>query len=224
MQIYQNKKGWYKEKKIWDFKEFIALALLWIFFLLGILLSANKTGNGGYIRSIDSYRTKNANTARSISEVNAAREGITKQPDSVGCVLKTIRGGEKTYDCTSPETYRKISEYIEWKEIEQSAKVNMAKTYIVTAYNSVPEQTDADFCTSADGSNICKLYAKGDYSCASSLPFGTKLRIPGFGICTVRDRLAPKYANRIDIHMGGRENIALAYQWGKKQLNIEIIK
>lgn len=96
-------------------------------------------------------------------------------------------------------------------------------TKTVTAYNSVPAQTDSSPCISADGSDICKLYAQGDYSCAAALPFGTKLSIPGFGTCTVRDRLAAKYSQRVDIHMGGVESIQKAKNWGKRTLTVTII-
>lgn len=100
---------------------------------------------------------------------------------------------------------------------------NRALTVTVTAYNSVPAQTDGSPCIAADGSDICKLYAKGDYSCASALPFGTKINVPGFGVCTVRDRLAPKYYYRVDIHMGGADCIPKARAWGKKKLTITIL-
>ena len=96
-------------------------------------------------------------------------------------------------------------------------------TVTVTAYNSVPAQTDGSPCIAADGSDICKLYAKGDYSCASALPFGTKINVPGFGVCTVRDRLAPKYYYRVDIHMGGADCIPKARAWGKKKLTVTVI-
>lgn len=97
----------------------------------------------------------------------------------------------------------------------------LGRTYTVTAYNSVPEQTDSTPCIAANGADICKLHAQGDQTCAAALPFGTLLDVPGFGRCTVRDRLAPKYASRIDIHMG--KDITRARAWGKKQLTITVI-
>ena len=101
---------------------------------------------------------------------------------------------------------------------------NKTLTVTVTAYNSVPAQTDGSPCIAANGADICKLHAQGDYTCAAALPFNTHLSIPGFGVCTVRDRLAPRFAHRVDIHMGGADSIARARAWGKRQLTVTIIK
>jgi len=93
---------------------------------------------------------------------------------------------------------------------------------IVTGYNSVPEQTDDTPCIAADGSDVCELEARGDHSCAASLPFGAKISVPGLGTCTVRDRLAPRFAHRIDWHFGGRPEVKGAREWGRKELTVTI--
>jgi len=108
-------------------------------------------------------------------------------------------------------------------EATDKAPVKYVKIYTVTAYNSVPWQTDATPCISADGSNICKLRDLGDQSCAAALPFGTKVNIPGFGVCTVRDRLAPRFSYRIDVYFGGADQIQTAKQWGKRHVNVEVL-
>lgn len=102
--------------------------------------------------------------------------------------------------------------------------VKYSRTVTVTAYNSVPWQTDSTPCISADGSNICELLEQGDISCASHLPFGTKINIPGIGVCTVRDRLHPRFAYRIDIYFGGAEKIQAAKQWGKRRLTVDVLE
>ncbi len=107
--------------------------------------------------------------------------------------------------------------------IQQSLAVKYTKKYTVTAYNSVPWQTDSTPCVSADGSDICKLHEQGDLSCAASLPFGTKINVPGFGVCTVRDRLAPKYSYRIDLYFGGADKIQAAREWGKRQVDVDVL-
>jgi 3D (Asp-Asp-Asp) domain-containing protein len=101
--------------------------------------------------------------------------------------------------------------------------IKFSKRVVVTAYNSVPGQTDNTPCISADGSNICELKNKGEESCAAALPFGTKINIPGFGVCTVRDRLAPRFSNRIDLYFGGKEKISAAKQWGKRALLVDVL-
>lgn len=98
------------------------------------------------------------------------------------------------------------------------------KNYVVTAFNSVPWQTDASPCISADGSDICKLKDQGEQSCAAALPFGTKINIPGFGTCTVHDRLAPRFSSRIDLYFGGADQLAAAKQWGKRHLEVQIMQ
>ena len=108
-------------------------------------------------------------------------------------------------------------------EIENDLATKYTKHVVVTAYNSVPWQTDASPCISADGSNICQLKEKGEQSCAAALPFGTKVNIPGFGVCTVRDRLAPRFSNRIDLYFGGVEQIGAAKQWGKRHLEVAVL-
>lgn len=99
-----------------------------------------------------------------------------------------------------------------------------AQQVITTAYNSVPEQTDSTPCIAADGSDICALEAAGNHSCAAPFSFGTRIWVPGFGLCTVRDRTADKYRGRVDLHFGGRETIGKARAWGKRKLTVLVIE
>lgn len=115
-----------------------------------------------------------------------------------------------------------LYKWLEWERSE--ARKNLPKfTAKVTAYNSVPEQTDSTPCIAANGSNICELRKRGVQTCAAALPFGMKLSVPGFGECIVVDRLAPKYANRIDLYMGGRDEVAKARAWGSKTLQVTVL-
>jgi len=103
-------------------------------------------------------------------------------------------------------------------------KIKIKKTVkvIVTAYNAVPEQTDATPCITADGTDICanpqlKIVA------ANWLPFGTKIRIPeyfGNTIFEVRDRMNSRYPYRLDVLM---DSIPAAKEFGIRYLKIEII-
>jgi len=101
------------------------------------------------------------------------------------------------------------------------ARTQVAR-FIVTAYNSVPEQTDSTPCIAANGQDICNLLERGDNTCAMAAPFGTRVEIPGFGTCTVRDRLSSKYKRRIDLYFGGRDKIAAARKWGKQTLRVKV--
>jgi 3D (Asp-Asp-Asp) domain-containing protein len=69
----------------------------------------------------------------------------------------------------------------------------------ITAYASVPDETDNTPFTTADGTQV------GPGEVASNiLPFGTRIEIPSlFGdeIFTVHDRMSPRIKNTIDIWM-----------------------
>lgn len=96
------------------------------------------------------------------------------------------------------------------------------QTVVTTAYNYVRAQTDASPCHSANGEDVCSLHAAGDYSCAATFPFGTRLIIPEFGVCTVRDRLAPRERKgwRVDIGFGGADTVRDAFAWGRQKRSI----
>ena len=95
-------------------------------------------------------------------------------------------------------------------------------TRIVTAYNSVPWQTDDTPCIGAFGDDLCVLHKVGDLSCAADLEYGTKLWIPPFqNWCTVRDRMARKFKDRVDLFMG--DDIEGAKKFGKQKLTLTIL-
>ena len=75
---------------------------------------------------------------------------------------------------------------------------------LVSHYTSSPEETDASPCISANGTDICKLFAEGKNTCASNVyPFGTELYVEAHGYCTVRDRMNSRFATGyVDWYMG----------------------
>lgn len=85
----------------------------------------------------------------------------------------------------------------------------------VSAYNSVPGQTDSTPCLSASGENICELHEDGLGICASNdYPFGTALFVEGLGNCVVLDRMNSRYTgkSRIDWFIGN--DVASARRFG----------
>ena len=94
----------------------------------------------------------------------------------------------------------------------------------VTAYNvGDPDQNWGDPCQSANGENICAALAAGLKRCAANfVPFGTKLHIAGYGVCTVTDRMNRRYKYRVDIAMEKHEKIR-AIRFGLKRLLITIL-
>ena len=93
----------------------------------------------------------------------------------------------------------------------------------VTAYNSVPEQTDSTPCIAADGSDICERREAGEMICATNaFPLGTKLYIRNVGECTVADRMNDRYQERVDLFFGN--NTVAARQFGLNKLYVAQIK
>lgn len=91
----------------------------------------------------------------------------------------------------------------------------------VTAYNSVPWQTDATPCIGAQGTDICAYLKAGSNTCAANfVPLGTVLEVDGLGTCVVRDRMNARFWYRVDWYMG--DDIAKAKAFGVRQKQIGI--
>jgi len=91
---------------------------------------------------------------------------------------------------------------------------------IVTAYYSVPQETDDEPCIIASGINVCEINIKERKICACprKYPFGTKFLING-EVWNCQDRLNIKYDDRIDLLFETKEEMK---KWGKRV--IEVIK
>lgn len=90
----------------------------------------------------------------------------------------------------------------------------------VTAYNSVPEQTDASPCIAADGSDVCRRYQAGEcIAAANFVPLGSKIYIDKIGLCTVSDRMNSRFQNRVDVFMD--KDIARAVKFGRQNLLVK---
>jgi len=131
------------------------------------------------------------------------------------------KNDEGAWSCTTKEVEAKAAKVKKWYYSEDTKPEPTVKV-ITTAYNSVPEQTDSTPCISADGTDICVAHARGERTCAAAFPFGTVITIPGVGDCIVHDRLARKYATRVDIHFGGRDTITAARNYGKQVKEVTI--
>ncbi len=99
---------------------------------------------------------------------------------------------------------------------QRQARYNMIVP--VTAYNSLPEQTDdTPFITASNTRTRDGIVA------ANFLPFGTLIRIPdiyGDKIFVVEDRMNSKYHYHVDIWM---EHYDDAVTFGLKALKIEVL-
>ena len=109
------------------------------------------------------------------------------------------------------------------KPLVKETKVIRTSTHTITAYNSEPNQTDDDPCTTANGFNVCRS-AQEDTIAANFLKFGTKVMIPelfGDRVFVVRDRMNKRHANRVDVWMKDYDD---AVHFGIKVAKIQVIE
>ena len=102
-------------------------------------------------------------------------------------------------------------------------EIKYSKYTTITAYNSIPGQTDNTPCITANGFNVCKHNTE-DTIAVNFLRFGTKVRIPeifGDRIFVVRDRMHKRFTNRVDIWMINRDD---AIKLGKRLAKIEVLE
>jgi len=88
----------------------------------------------------------------------------------------------------------------------------------VTAYASVPDETDNTPFITADGDHV--YYGE---AASNILPFGTRIQIPSlFGkqVFTIEDRMSTKIKNTIDIWM---PTVTAAIDFGMSHANIVVL-
>lgn len=92
-----------------------------------------------------------------------------------------------------------------------------------TAYNSVPQQTDANPALAAWGDILkpgMQAIAVSRDLIRQGLDYGTQVKIEGLdGTYVVRDKMHSRWEEKIDIYMG--KNVEAALEWGVKE-NIRI--
>jgi 3D (Asp-Asp-Asp) domain-containing protein len=98
--------------------------------------------------------------------------------------------------------------------------IGVSRVYetIVTAYSSSVNETDDTPFITASGERV-----RDGIVAANFLPFGTRIRIPevfGNKIFVVKDRMATKHAEKVDIWFETKE---LAKTFGKKKLIVEVL-
>jgi 3D (Asp-Asp-Asp) domain-containing protein len=101
---------------------------------------------------------------------------------------------------------------------------SLERTLVVTAtaYNSVPEQTDADPYLAAWGDSLApgmKVIAVSRDLIPVGLDRHTPVRIKGFpDVYVVLDKMNKRWEKRIDIYMG--HDLEAARAWGARQVEI----
>ena len=89
---------------------------------------------------------------------------------------------------------------------------------MATAYNSMESQTDSTPWVTASGTRCRKGVIASNF-----LPFGTKVRIEGFGnrIFVVEDRMNKRYYKRIDIWFSDYQD---AMNFGVRKIKYHVLK
>ncbi len=101
---------------------------------------------------------------------------------------------------------------------------SVERTLVVTAtaYNSLPEQTDADPHLAAWGDSLApgmKVIAVSRDLITVGLDRRTPVKIEGFpGVYLVLDKMHKRWEKRIDIYMG--HDLEAARAWGTRQVEI----
>jgi 3D (Asp-Asp-Asp) domain-containing protein len=109
------------------------------------------------------------------------------------------------------------------KTTDQPIIKGAKRTVTLTAYNSLPNQTDSDPCTTANGFNLCDSKTNNTIA-ANFLPFGSKVMIPdlfGDKVFVVRDRMNRRFSNRVDVWMNGHQE---ALNFGVQHASIVILE
>ena len=92
-----------------------------------------------------------------------------------------------------------------------------------TAYNSLESQTSSNPHITAWGDSLIpgrKFIAVSRDLLKQGLSYNTPIIIEGFeGIYYVKDKMHPRWKNRIDIYMG--LDVKKAKQWGRRKVNIK---
>ncbi|OGL66487.1 hypothetical protein A2856_02230 [Candidatus Uhrbacteria bacterium RIFCSPHIGHO2_01_FULL_63_20] len=121
---------------------------------------------------------------------------------------------------------------------DQASSGSRTETYLVTAYSSERRQTDDTPCFAEPSkTEVCRAFhEQNKLVCASNdFDIGITLDVPGYGTCTVLDRMAER--GKIDVYFGGcdvavdksdackeRSDVARrkALEWGSQTLLVTI--
>lgn len=167
----------------------------------------------------------------------AGRRRITRQVIALAIIASLLgivlarttdsaaRGGEARISLAVAE--RTDNDLCELDDVICESEIKSRIKVMTTAYVFGPGAerfTDTTPEIAANGENIYKLWRKGDQTCAANfLPFGTKLLIPGFGVCVVRDRMAERFGKRVDIGFGDIGKLRKAREYEIKTIEILIL-
>lgn len=110
---------------------------------------------------------------------------------------------------------------------ESSEKANWESLNVTaSAYNSLSSQGKGNPKITAWGDTLkkgMKVIAVSSDLLRKGLSYNTPVRIDGLeGIFFVKDKMHPRWKNKIDVYMG--EDVKKARRWGRKKVRIQYLK
>jgi 3D (Asp-Asp-Asp) domain-containing protein len=128
-----------------------------------------------------------------------------KLPKGKVCIETKVQTVQKKKKTTRPRVTTKVSRH-------------KGKTFtsVVTAYCHCRKCCGKTNGITASGARV----RLGSVAASSSIPFGTKLHIPGYGEAIVLDRGGDIKGTRIDVYFPTHKE---ALRWGRKRLTITIL-
>lgn len=118
----------------------------------------------------------------------------------------------------TPEEVKNEKILARWKEKQSPLKLPMGKfTINASAYTAA-----ADECGKSDGitASGIKVQEKRTLACPPMYPFGTKIKIEGYGTYVCEDRGGAIKGNHVDIYMQTKKE---AFAFGRQNLLAEVI-
>lgn len=156
------------------------------------------------------------------SQVVLAAEVYSYKEQPINGILlaeQVIREPMRSQVMLTDQEFEQKQVEIQMQKQEQSQKV-VATTYMmVSAYNSLPNQTDGSPYHTAIGSMTRDGVVATNY-----FPIGTRIRFPdiyGDKEFRVEDRMNPRYSKTVDIWM---EDLGEARKFGRRYLKVDIVK
>ena len=113
----------------------------------------------------------------------------------------------------------------DWKKLPKIGNKDPLKIIQlhITAYNSLPWQTNSEPCITASGMNVCERDTEDVIATNYAyLPFGSKIKIPelfGDREFLVEDRMNQRYTQTLDIWM---KDYYDAKDFGRQKIEVEI--
>ena len=159
-------------------------------------------------------QVENAKTNTNLTDLKIRKNFIYSNDVPVACKFNPDTDGENLIserDLIILKRWREKQNYL-WKNLSPKKFTINASAYTAAA----------DECGKSDGitASGLKVKEKRTLACPPSYPFGTKIKIEGYGVYTCEDRGGAIKGNKFDIYMQTKSE---AFAFGRRHLTAEIV-